>query len=337
MWSEFAVWLLLLGCSQTDFKQQLEHFNKDLFTLVAWDPRGYGKSIPPTRDWPEQFFRRDADDAAKLMEVCSSTFLNQITFATTNRLCISICVTNFLVYLGHPLAWGALWTLCIDYCNCLLAGVPRYQFKKLQAMMNSSGRLICGQNKFDHISRVLCDRLYWLPVEQRIQYKLCWSTRLAPEYLVDFCQPVSAISGRSELWSSMLLSRLKQISENALLPCLHHWHRLPEKIRSLQSLQLFKFSLKAHYASRCAANRWVFNVDLKLSMLSVGSLRESGNECQTIGAATENDRRPNLLRRCRGTTSWRRLADRTCWRLETSDVRTEQSTKYWGARFWRHR
>ena len=120
MWSEFAVWLLLLGCSQTDFKQQLEHFNKDLFTLVAWDPRGYGKSIPPTRDWPEQFFRRDADDAAKLMEVCSSTFLNQITFATTNRLCISISVTNFFVYLGHPLAWGALWTLCIDYCNCLL-------------------------------------------------------------------------------------------------------------------------------------------------------------------------------------------------------------------------
>jgi len=47
----------------------MEHFNKELFTLVAWDPRGYGKNIPPTRDWPEQFFRRDADDAVKLMEV----------------------------------------------------------------------------------------------------------------------------------------------------------------------------------------------------------------------------------------------------------------------------
>jgi len=59
----------ILGCSQTDFKHQLDHFNKELFTLVALDPRGYGKSIPPTRDWPEQFFRRDADDAVKLMEV----------------------------------------------------------------------------------------------------------------------------------------------------------------------------------------------------------------------------------------------------------------------------
>jgi len=51
------------------------------------------------------------------------------------------------------------------------------------------------------------------------------------------------------------------------------------------------------YLSRCAANRWVFNADRKLSMLSVGSRRVSGNEFQTIGAAAENDRRPKLLRR----------------------------------------
>ena len=63
-------------------------------------------------------------------------------------------------------------------------------------------RHICGLNKFDHISHVLCDRLDWLPVEQRIQYKLCLlvykaQCGLAPQYLVDFCQPVSAVSGRS--------------------------------------------------------------------------------------------------------------------------------------------
>ena len=68
--------------------------------------------------------------------------------------------------------------------------------------MNSAGRLICGRNKFDHIRRVLCDRLHWLPVEQRIQYKLCLlvykaQCGLTPQYLVDFCQPVSAVSGRS--------------------------------------------------------------------------------------------------------------------------------------------
>jgi len=59
-------------------------------------------------------------------------------------------------------------------------------------------------NKFDHISRVLCDRFHWLRVEQRIQYKLCLLVYkaqygLAPQYLVDSCQHVSAVSGRSGL------------------------------------------------------------------------------------------------------------------------------------------
>ena len=68
--------------------------------------------------------------------------------------------------------------------------------------MNSAGRLICGRNKFDDISRVLCSQLHWLPVEQGIQYKLCLlvykaQCDLALQYLVDFCQPVSAVGGRS--------------------------------------------------------------------------------------------------------------------------------------------
>merc|ERR1711868_331230 len=57
-----------LGSSRTDFTQQLQHMNGSDFTLVAWDPRGYGQSRPPRRDWPLHFLGRDADDAAALME-----------------------------------------------------------------------------------------------------------------------------------------------------------------------------------------------------------------------------------------------------------------------------
>jgi valacyclovir hydrolase len=39
-----------------------------MFTLVGLDPRGYGRSIPPQRDWPEQFIERDAVDAAQFMK-----------------------------------------------------------------------------------------------------------------------------------------------------------------------------------------------------------------------------------------------------------------------------
>uniref|UniRef100_A0ACB8FCT2 Uncharacterized protein n=2 Tax=Sphaerodactylus townsendi TaxID=933632 RepID=A0ACB8FCT2_9SAUR len=42
--------------------------NKELFTIVAWDPRGYGKSIPPLREFPPDFFERDAKDAVDLMQ-----------------------------------------------------------------------------------------------------------------------------------------------------------------------------------------------------------------------------------------------------------------------------
>ena len=46
--------------------------NHDKFTVICWDPRGYGKSRPPERDFPVDFFYRDANDAAKLMEVSSN-------------------------------------------------------------------------------------------------------------------------------------------------------------------------------------------------------------------------------------------------------------------------
>lgn len=56
-----------LGSTQTDFKPQLESLNRDLFTVIAFDPRGYGKSRPPDRDFPLDFFKRDAKDARDLM------------------------------------------------------------------------------------------------------------------------------------------------------------------------------------------------------------------------------------------------------------------------------
>ncbi|XP_007423930.1 valacyclovir hydrolase isoform X1 [Python bivittatus] len=58
----------MLGSSQTDFEPQLKYMNKQIFTVVAWDPRGYGKSIPPVRDFPPDFFERDAKDAIDLMQ-----------------------------------------------------------------------------------------------------------------------------------------------------------------------------------------------------------------------------------------------------------------------------
>ncbi|GLG98700.1 Valacyclovir hydrolase [Gryllus bimaculatus] len=57
-----------LGSIWTDFKPQIDHLNKSKFTLVAWDPPGYGKSRPPKRSFSPGFYYRDADFGVKLME-----------------------------------------------------------------------------------------------------------------------------------------------------------------------------------------------------------------------------------------------------------------------------
>ena len=57
------------GSTRTDFGPQLKSLNKERFTVVGWDPRGYGRSRPPDRDFPSDFFERDAKDGVDLMKV----------------------------------------------------------------------------------------------------------------------------------------------------------------------------------------------------------------------------------------------------------------------------
>jgi len=65
---------------------------------------------------------------------------------------------------------------------------------------------LSGTRKFDHITPVL-HRLHWLPVRQRITFKLAMITfkcrrGLATSYLADVCIPVSSVVGRWKLRSA---------------------------------------------------------------------------------------------------------------------------------------
>src|ERR1035437_7580421 len=55
-----------LGTGVTNFSPQLASWSAH-FSVIAPDPRGYGKSRPPGRDYPSDFLERDADDMAALM------------------------------------------------------------------------------------------------------------------------------------------------------------------------------------------------------------------------------------------------------------------------------
>ena len=79
---------------------------------------------------------------------------------------------------------------------------------KLQCVLNAAARLLTGTRKFDHgLSHLLHEELHWLDVPERIHYKVgvtvhrCLQNK-APEYLVDFCTPVSDIPNRHHLRSA---------------------------------------------------------------------------------------------------------------------------------------
>jgi len=64
----------------------------------------------------------------------------------------------------------------IDYCNGLLAGIPKCLLDRLQSVLNVSAKLLCGCQKYDHVTPLIRDRLHWLPVSQRIEFKMCLLT-----------------------------------------------------------------------------------------------------------------------------------------------------------------
>ena len=60
-----------------------------------------------------------------------------------------------------------------DYCNAVLAGVPKARTNKLQRVLNAAARVVSGTHKFDQgLSRLLHTELHWLDVPERVVYKL---------------------------------------------------------------------------------------------------------------------------------------------------------------------
>ena len=58
----------------------------------------------------------------------------------------------------------------LDYCNAILANIPKYIINKLQRVMNASVRFIYDIKKHDHIS-IYLKKAHFLPVQKCIEFK----------------------------------------------------------------------------------------------------------------------------------------------------------------------
>ena len=63
----------------------------------------------------------------------------------------------------------------LDYCNSLYNGISQANLNKIQRIQNTLARVVTNTSKFEHITPIL-KKLHWLPIKQRIDYKLCLLT-----------------------------------------------------------------------------------------------------------------------------------------------------------------
>ena len=73
--------------------------------------------------------------------------------------------------LRKPLYTHLSLQIKIEYCNSLLFGLPNVLLQRLQRVLNCAARVVYQSNKYDHITPLLME-LHWLPVQQRINFKI---------------------------------------------------------------------------------------------------------------------------------------------------------------------
>jgi len=144
----------------------------------------------------------------------------------------------------------------LDYCNSVLAGLPKSTLAILQRVWNATARLILELWPRDHISDAL-RQLHWLPVDHRIKFKLCVlmhsaHTSLCPKYLTDVLKPAAKYYLRSGLHSSSinnyifprLQSRLGERAFSYAGPLA--WNGLPTDLQNIPDTSSFKKHLKTY-------------------------------------------------------------------------------------------
>jgi hypothetical protein len=148
----------------------------------------------------------------------------------------------------------AFITSRIDIGNSLLYGIPKTQLNRLQRIQNIAARMITYTKPQHHITPVLHD-LHWLPVEQRIMFKVALFVHKiiyssAPAYLTQLVEVYEP--ARTDLRSANKMLLQEKVVRNQWGSRSFHasaakiWNSLPLTVRSANKLPSFKTELKTH-------------------------------------------------------------------------------------------
>ena len=153
----------------------------------------------------------------------------------------------------------AFVTSRLDNANSLLSGIPASALTKLQRIQNAAARTVLRIRKRDHITPAL-KVLHWLPVKQRIQFKvltLTWKAlhNEAPQYITDLLIPLShtrTLRSSKHLLLCVPRTNLKTCGDRSFsVVAPRAWNGLPLEMRQLENRDMFKLELKT-FLFHCA-------------------------------------------------------------------------------------
>ena len=137
------------------------------------------------------------------------------------------------------------------YCSSVWSNTSQSNIAKLQAVQNFACRIVCGAQKYYHVTPLL-RQLNWLPVKQHLYYRdsiiafKCMNC-LAPEYLSDQFTERSSISTYKTRNSQLLnipLFRTAAEQRTFYYRIVSIWNALPQNLKLSQSLAQFKNKLR---------------------------------------------------------------------------------------------
>ena len=142
----------------------------------------------------------------------------------------------------------------LDYCNGLLSSLPKLHVNRLQRLQNWAARLVFEVGR-SHSAQPLINSLHWLPIQQRIIFKLLLYVykslhHLAPNYLSNcltlYTPSRNLRSSNDNLRLNYPITRVQAGDRTFTVAASKGWNNLPMSIRQSASIDIFKKALKTH-------------------------------------------------------------------------------------------
>ena len=195
---------------------------------------------------------------------------NDLSFKTQVTKTVSGCFSSLRLIrsIRHSISQTVLRSLLtslvfsrLDYGSVILAGLPKIQQRRLQAVLNASARMLRSPELGISLAPIMKD-IGWLSFPDRIAYNTsCLIHRClhgkGPSYLTESLHLASENSHKRKLRYSGSLSLLvpptahKTLGDRAWSAAAPRtWNRIPQKIRDIVNFKSFTKALKVHYLNR---------------------------------------------------------------------------------------